>query len=116
MNQGGYNNTQILNPQTVGLMQTSQFSMFGYDLGGFNFIGYGLGWPLYTDNTIGHSGAIPGYLAQIAFKTVSNGKYGIVFMFNKGSSLAQDDYLTNTFLPAMINVLFDEASQLFSLN
>ena len=115
MNQGSYNNTQILKPQTVDLMQTSQFSMSGHDFGGFTFTGYGLGWPLYTENIIAHGGAIPGYISNMAFKTVSNGKYGIVVMFNKGSSLAQDDYLINTIFPSMIEILFHEAARLFSL-
>jgi CubicO group peptidase (beta-lactamase class C family) len=115
MNQGNYNNTQILLPQTVIEMQTSQIPMFGTDLGGFSFVGYGLGWPLYSGDIIGHGGATPGYLAQISFKTVSNGKYGIVFMFNKGSSLVHDEYLLNTFFPSMVGTLFDEAARLFTL-
>jgi CubicO group peptidase (beta-lactamase class C family) len=115
MNQGSYNNTQILLPQTVDLMQTSQFSMFGTDLGGFIYVGQGLGWPLYADNKIGHGGAVPGYLAQIAFKTVNSGKYGIVFMLNKGSSFVHDDYLLNTFIPSVINLLMAQAANLYNM-
>jgi CubicO group peptidase (beta-lactamase class C family) len=115
MKQGSYNNTQILLPQTVDLMQTAEISLSGNDFGGYTFVGQGLGWPLYADNIIGHSGGIPGFLAQIAFKTVSNGKYGIVFMLNKGSSLVHDTHLLNTFIPSIIEVLFDEAAMLFSL-
>ena len=114
MNQGSYNNTQILNPQTVNLMQTAQFSMSGYDFGGFTFVGYGLGWPLYSDNIIGHSGGIPGYISHMSFKTVSNGKYGIIFMLNKGSSLVHDDYLINEFCPSIIDILYNEAAKLHS--
>jgi len=51
----------------------------------------------------------------MSFKTVSNGKYGIVFMLNKGSSLVHDDYLLDTFFPSIIEILFDEAARLFSL-
>jgi CubicO group peptidase (beta-lactamase class C family) len=116
MNQGSYNSTQILQPQTVDLMQTTQLSLSGTELGGFFYIGWGLGWPLYTQQIIGHGGAIPGYLTQISFKTVSNGKYGIVFMLNKGSSLTVDTYLIDTFFPSIINLLFDEAARLFALN
>jgi len=114
MNQGSYKNAQILQPETVDLMQTSQYSMSGNDFGGFTFVGHGLGWPLYTDNTVAHSGAIVGYLANMAFKTTSNGEIGIVFMLNRGASLVEDDYLVNTFFPKMIEVLFDEATQLAS--
>ena len=115
MNQGNFSNTQILLPATVDLMQTSQQVLTGTGLGGFKFVGQGLGWPLYDEQIIAHGGAVPGYLAQIAFKTVSNGKYGIVFMFNKGSSLVHDTYLLNTFFPAIIDLLFDEAARLFAL-
>jgi len=116
MNQGSYDSTQILLPQTVDLMQTANFSMSGVNpFGGLTYVGQGLGWSLYTNNITAHSGAIPGYLAQIAFKTVSNGKYGIVFMVNRGASLVEDDYLVKEFFPTMINTLFEEAARLFSL-
>ena len=114
MNQGEYHNALILQPDTVDLMQTSQFSMFGHGFGGFSFAGYGLGWPLYQDQIIGHGGAVPGYLAETVFKTVGNSKFGIVLLLNRGDSLAEDDYIINTFLPAVINILFDEAAQLSS--
>jgi CubicO group peptidase (beta-lactamase class C family) len=112
MNQGSYNNTSILQPTTVNLMQTSQFSMSGTDLGGFIFSGYGLGWPLYTQQTIGHGGAVPGYFAQITFRKVSNGKIGILIMLNKGSSLVHDSQLLDVFFPAIIDLLFNEAARL----
>ena len=114
MNAGSYNNKQILLPQTVDLMQTTELLLYGSGLGGFQFDGYGLGWPIYLQNIIAHGGAVPGYLAQIAFKTVDNGKYGIVFLFNQGSSLVHDDFLLNTFFPSLINLLFDEAARLFA--
>ena len=115
MNQGQYKNKIILQPDTVDLMQTSQFHMSGHDFGGaYNFIGYGLGWPLYKNQTIGHGGGTPGYLADIAFQTVDNSKYGIVLLTNRGSSLVEDDYLMNSFLPNMITLLFEQASKLAS--
>jgi CubicO group peptidase (beta-lactamase class C family) len=114
MNRGQYYDTLILQPDTVDLMQTSQFSMFGHGFGGFSFAGYGLGWPLYQDQIIGHGGAVPGYLAEIAFKTEGNSKFGIVLLLNRGDSLVEDDYLINLFLPKVINLLFDEATQLSS--
>ncbi|KON28819.1 hypothetical protein AC481_00165 [miscellaneous Crenarchaeota group archaeon SMTZ-80] len=115
MNEGSFNNTQILQPQTVDLMQTKNFSIGGTGFGGFSYVGYGLGWPLYYDNITAHGGAIPGYLAEIAFKTVSNGKYGIILSLNRGSSFVEDDYLINEFLPSIIDILFEEAARLFSL-
>jgi CubicO group peptidase (beta-lactamase class C family) len=115
MNQGSFDGSQILTPQTIDLMQTSQYSLSGGELGGFTYVGQGLGWSLFTENTIAHGGAIPGFLAQIAFRTVSNGKYGIVFMVNRGASLTEDNYLVNTFFPSMVSTLFDEAVRLFNM-
>ena len=87
--------------------------MYGQELGGYTYSGQDLGWQLYTDNIIGHGGAIPGYLANMAFKTVSNGKYGIVVMLNKGSSFVQDNNLVFTIFPSIIEIIFDEAARLF---
>ena len=112
MNQGTYQNTVILEPETVDLMQTSQYSMSGHGFGGFIFRGYGLGWPLYKNQTIAHGGAIPGYLAEIAVQTIGDTKYGIVILTNRGSSLVEDDYLVNTFLPNVISILFEQAFRL----
>jgi CubicO group peptidase (beta-lactamase class C family) len=115
MNYGTYNNSQILQPQTVDLMQTIQFPLSGHELGGYTYSGQGLGWGIYTENTIGHGGATAGYLANIAFKTVSKGKYGIVVMINKGSSFVHDSDLLDNFFPSIIEILFNEAARLFSL-
>jgi CubicO group peptidase (beta-lactamase class C family) len=115
MNLGTYNNSQILQPQTVDLMQTSQISLYGHELGGYSFSGQGLGWGIYTENIIGHGGATAGYLANMAYKTVSNGKYGIVVMLNKGSSFVHDSDLINNIFPSIIETLFDEAARRFNL-
>jgi len=85
--------------------------MFGHELGGFTYMGHGLRWPLFEDHIIGYGGATPGHLAQIAFQTVGHTKYGIVFLLNRGSSLVHDEYLLDTFFPAMVTLLFDEAAQ-----
>jgi CubicO group peptidase (beta-lactamase class C family) len=114
MNQGSYNHTQILQPQTIDLMQTSQFSMFGSTLGGYSYSGQGLGWGVFKDNIVSHSGAIAGYMANMAFKTVNNGKYGIMVMLNKGSSFVHDEELISTIFPSIIETLFNEAARIFN--
>ena len=84
MKQGSYKSVQFLQAETVDLMQTAQFSMSGHDFGGY-LVGHGLGWPLYSDSIVGHSGAIVGYLANMTFETEGNGEIGIVFMLNRGA-------------------------------
>jgi hypothetical protein len=115
MNQGSYNNAQILKPQTVDLMQTSQYAMFGQSPSGFTQIECGLGWALYEDQTIGHGGHTLGYLAEIMFQTESNSRYGIVLLLNRSVILVEDEYLAYTFFPTVINILFDEAVRLGSI-
>ena len=100
MNEGSYKGSQILQPETVDLMQTSQFT----------FVNQGLGWQLFP-GIIGHSGSVVGYRAFIGFKNVDNVKVGIVFMINQNELLGEDKYLVDTAFHAMANVLFDEAAR-----
>jgi CubicO group peptidase (beta-lactamase class C family) len=115
MNQGSYKSSQVLQPQTVDLMQTSQFSLFGHMMGGFSLVGQGLSWAMCTENTFTHSGATVGYLSHTSFKIVNDGKYGIVFLLNKGSSLADDSDLVNKFFPSMVDTLYEEAARLYNI-
>lgn len=103
MNEGGYKGSHILQPETVYLMQTSQFTYFNQ----------GLGWQLFP-GIIGHGGSVVGYRAFIGFKIVDNGKVGIVFMINRNELLGEDKYLVDTVFHAMANVLFNEATRLAS--
>jgi len=115
MNQGCYQNTFILQPDTVDYMQTSQYQNSSYGSGGaWTLIGWNgglpLNWPPDKNQTnFGHGGAAPGYRAQIAFQTVGNSKYGIVFLTNRGDSFVGDSYLIHTFLPNLSELLFEEA-------
>jgi len=72
-------------------------------------------WPIFSGNIIGHSGAIYGFLAQIAIKTVNNNKYGIILNVNRGVTLEDDDFMLDTFFPSMVDLLFEEATRLSSL-
>jgi len=112
MNQGRYNNKQILLPQTVDLMQTVNYSNYGTDLGDLSYVGQGLGWYIFNDNIIGHSGAIYGFLSEIAIKTVNNIKYGIILNVNRGVTSVDDDFMLDTFFPSIVDLLFEEAARL----
>ena len=115
MNHGRYNNKQILLPQTVDLMQTANFSNYGTDLGDLSYIGQGLGWYIFDDNIIGHSGAIYGFLSQIAIKTVNSDKYGIILTVNRGITSVDDDFMLDTFFPSIVDLLFEEVAGISSL-
>lgn len=115
MNEGSYNATQILHPQSIDLMQTMQYSMTGTEYSGLTVTGQALGWRLYANSIVGRPGSMPSYRAKIAFKTAINGKYAIIFMVNRGNVLVADSYLANTFLPTITEILFEEAVRLFAL-
>ena len=107
MNQGRYQNTVILQPDTVDFMQTSQAPYW-------TLIGWNGGKPPRKNDPIAHGGAVAGYHARIAFQTVGNSKYGIVFVTNRSNIFVKDSYLSNTFLPNLAELLFEEASRLAS--
>jgi len=80
MNGGVYNNYRILEEETVQLMRTRQFPGNSSD-GRFT---YGLGWRIsvrYSNNSIGHSGGMPGALTYMYYYLNEN--TGIIFFTNQ---------------------------------
>ena len=80
MNSGIYKNNRILEEETVDLMRTRQYP----DNDSTNRFTYGLGWRIslrYSNNSFGHSGAIPGVLTYMYYYLDS--KTGIIFFSNQ---------------------------------
>jgi CubicO group peptidase (beta-lactamase class C family) len=80
MNGGVYKNNRILEDETVQLMRTRQYP--GND--STNRFTYGLGWRIsvrYSNNSYGHSGAIPGALTYMYYFLEDN--TGIIFFTNQ---------------------------------
>jgi len=78
MNDGVYDNTQILSPESVEEMHTVQYQSDTY-----NFQ-YGLGfqiWKTLTDTYIGHSGGLYGVATKMVFRESDD--IGIIMFFNK---------------------------------
>jgi CubicO group peptidase (beta-lactamase class C family) len=116
-NRGNYRGKQILQPETIELMQKVDYSFHGTELGGLRFRGQGLGWPIYRDDLFGHSGAILGYLSQVILKSEDDEKFGIVILVNRGITLVPDvQDLLDTFFPKMVDLLFNETDRLLQLN
>jgi len=106
MNGGEYNGAKILKNDTVKLMFTRQYP-------GDNFIGYGLGWQIFSGHNhsqnnirIGHSGGMPGSQTYM-FYHVSDG-VGIIIFTNQHLSYTMDD-LTSWF--SIIDLLIEKAKQ-----
>ena len=114
MNQGMVKGTQILNSGTLEIMREKQLLLTNATTGGFNLIGYGLGWMLYDNRLQGHSGAVIGYLASLFFKETENGAFGGILMFNRGFIHKSDDVLKNIFFPTISKLIFEEAEHLFN--
>lgn len=117
MNQGRIDGVQLLEPETVELMQEKQFSLTGSDLGWvglLDFDGYGLGLVLFKNRLRGHSGAVPGYLALMLFKVTEQGSSGTIVMRNRGSSLVEDTDLLDGFYRRVAELLLEEAERMFT--
>lgn len=113
MNNGAFNGSQILNPGSVGLMQSNYIPLTGTSTEGFNILGYGYGWFLYGEGYKGHGGATPGYSSNIFFKKTSGSSLGVMVTFNRGSALMYDEALLNNYIPAINALLIEEAESLF---
>ncbi|UCD01101.1 MAG: beta-lactamase family protein [Promethearchaeota archaeon] len=112
MNQGEHDGPQLLNPATLQLMHSEHESLTGV-MDGFDVDGYGLGWVLYEQGLQGHGGATPGFSSNMFIKESLQGDLGVIVMYNRGSALIFDDRLINNFLPAINNLLVEEAENLF---
>ncbi|MFX1317245.1 MAG: serine hydrolase domain-containing protein [Promethearchaeota archaeon] len=107
MNQGKYNGFQLLTPEKIELMHKKHVLIPGSEPAG-----YGLGWLIAVDGTQGHDGATPGFLASMYMKESEKGTFGIVLMFNRGSSFVLDIELLTAFYPAILLLLFERAEDL----
>ncbi|MFX1268378.1 MAG: serine hydrolase domain-containing protein [Promethearchaeota archaeon] len=113
MNQGEYNGTQLINPESVELIHSNHVSLTGTSVEGFNWEGYGLGWFLYSENFKGHGGATPGFSSNMYFKKDNEGTFGVILMFNRGSALIYDEKLINSFIPSINQLILERAEFLF---
>jgi len=70
-----------------------------------------VGW-FITDGIQGHDGATPGFLSSMYMKESEQGTFGIIVMFNRGSSLILDIELLTEFYPAILQLLLERAENL----
>lgn len=108
MNQGEYNGFQLLNPESIELMHEKHVSFPGSEKAG-----YGLGWFISEEGLQGHDGAVPGFLASMFINETGQGAYGIIVMFNRGSSFVLDIDLLTSFFPAINILVLEHAENLF---
>ena len=109
MNQGKYEGFQLLSSESIELMHT-KYTSWRYQ---GNDWAYGLGWR-WSNGGQGHGGAVPGFLAEFLMDDDPNPSFGIIHMFNRGSSWVHDDELLNEFQPSIRTLLFEEARRMSS--
>jgi hypothetical protein len=109
MNNGQLGDVQILEPSICQSMHSRQlsFSRGAYD-------GFGLGWFLSADGLQGHSGSVPGYIANMRYNKTEQGSYGIILMLSRGYALGNDMSPVDNFYNPVNELLWQEAQRLFN--
>ena len=77
MNNGEYKGTQILKPESIGLIHSIHEPLAGTSTEGFIIEGYGYGWFLYGGGYKGHGGATPGFSSNLFFNKSSGSTVGV---------------------------------------
>ena len=113
MNQGELNSTKILEASSVDMMHARTNPMSGFDFPGMDFYGIGLGWTLWGDGLQGHSGATPGYFAQMLMQETETGTYGVILMMTYGCSITECDFeWFDAYFAAIREILLEHAELL----
>lgn len=109
LNDGVYNETQILKPETMAELTRQHtvlpVSKFDQSIG-TNFKGYGLGWFVFDyhgKKVVEHDGGLPGYISKVMF--VPEEKLGVVILTNGMSNLP--DFLRNKILDEYVGGIND---------
>ncbi len=92
MNKGSLSGVKILEPESVDLMQSRIIELGGTDFPSMELTGQGMGWSLWGDGLQGHSGAVPGFYAQMLCKEGSIRPFGVILMMNTGCSVVPCDF------------------------
>jgi hypothetical protein len=112
MNQGELEGTQIVEPSSVELMHARTNQMSGFDFPGMSFLGVGYGWTQWGDGWQGHSGATPGYFAQMLMRETDSGSYGVILMMTYGCSITECDFeWFDKYFETIRDLLLEEAEK-----
>jgi CubicO group peptidase (beta-lactamase class C family) len=108
MNDGALDGVQIIPQESIAQMHTRKVVLSGTDWIDMMKYGWGWGWDLWTNNQMGHSGAVPGFMGQMVYVDAEQ-PYGVVVLINSGCSVVECDWdwLEDTF-GAIRELLFEE--------
>jgi CubicO group peptidase (beta-lactamase class C family) len=92
MNGGALDGTQILTLESMEQMHACAVEMGGFDFPSMSLSCFGWGWILWGEGLQGHSGAVPGFFAQMVYGDADGIPYGVVLMMNTGCSVVECDF------------------------
>jgi CubicO group peptidase (beta-lactamase class C family) len=105
MNNGELNGTRILGQTAAELMHSEQVDLYG----GLYYDEFGLGWFVSKSGLQGHSGAAPGYIANMRYNKTERGSYGIILMLSRGYVLGGNMSHVDNFYSQVNDLLWQEA-------
>jgi CubicO group peptidase (beta-lactamase class C family) len=111
MNDGALDGVQIIPQESIAQMHARAVAISSTDWIGMRLTGWGWGWQLWTDDLMGHTGAVPGFMSQMTYRDTEV-PYGVVMMMNAGCSLVECDWewLNDTF-GVIRELLMEEAGR-----
>jgi CubicO group peptidase (beta-lactamase class C family) len=112
MNDGSLDGVQVIPQESIAEMHARGVVISSTDWISMRLVGWGLGWQLWTDDLMGHSGAIPGFMGQMTYRDAEV-PHGVVVLINSGCSTTQCDWdwLADTF-GVIRDTLLEEAARL----
>lgn len=109
-NGGRAGEVRLLEPESVEQMHTLVSPINWPSWFGLRYMGYGMGWSVYPDGFVGHSGGCPGYLSTMAVRSGDEGAIGAVLLVNRGASIDTIEWTEGVYAPIFLTLL-DEAER-----
>lgn len=111
MNDGTLDGIQIISPESIAQMHDRGVVLSGTDWIDMRLEGWGWGWQLWTNDLMGHTGAVPSFMSQMTYRDAEV-PYGVVVLMNGGCSFSECDWdwLSDTF-GAIRELLMEEAAR-----
>ena len=111
MNGRALDGVQIIPQERIARMHARDVVISSTDWIAMQLHGWGWGWQLWTNDQMGHTGAVPGFMSQMTYRDAEV-PYGVVVLMNAGCSVVACDWdwLTDTF-GAIRELLMDEAAR-----
>jgi CubicO group peptidase (beta-lactamase class C family) len=91
MNDGALDGSQIFSQESIAQMHAREVVISSRDWIAMWLEGWGWGWNLWSDQQMGHSGAVPGFMSQMVYRDTEV-PHGVVVLINSGCSVVECDW------------------------